>query len=130
MELQLHEFRQELNQLKDLQRETTETDTKTEEFAQKAAVETLLPKENDYQQVNFISVKQQPETSLEISSSDTLGTEDRGPRVEDWAPKTEEVAVDFTDPGFKQIKTTAIGKLFQFIWNWFTDGNTFVRVGL
>lgn len=130
LELQLHEIRQELNRLIDLQKESSETGTKVGESAQEATVETLPHIENDYKQVNSIHVEQQPEISLEISASDPWLTEDTGPKVENWMPKTEAVAVDYTDPGFKQIKTTAIEKLFQLIWNWFTDGNTFVRVGI
>ena len=132
MELQLDEFRQELSQLKNSHKEKPETKTKTkaEQYSQKAAVESFLLEKNDQQQADSTNAKQQPETSLEISASDPWVTEDRGPKVEDWEPKTQDVAVGFTDPAFRQIKTTVIGKLFQYIWNWFTDGNTFVRVGI
>ena len=42
---------------------------------------------------------------------------------------TEDKAPEFK-PAFKEIEPSAADKLFSFIWRWFTDGNTFVRVGI
>jgi uncharacterized membrane protein len=130
LELQLQALKQQLNQLKQPQTKHANADNVTAESPLKSASEPSYITEQDSEPVNIPGFQQQADSNKEASTPDPWVSDGFDKLVKKQTPKTENVAVDFGDPVFKDVKTSNIVKLFQIIWNWFTDGNTFVRVGI
>ncbi|NOQ35175.1 MAG: DUF2339 domain-containing protein, partial [Methylococcaceae bacterium] len=127
LELRLDDLQLELNQLKHQASTKTKVDKVTEPPPQTAAEPP--PQETSDEHVSFIK-PQVVETKVETSEQDPWFSDNKEKEKEKTEKK--EPKVEFVEPEavYKEIEPTAIEKLFQFIWSWFTDGNTFVRVGI
>lgn len=130
IELQLDELQRELYQRKHPQTAETKTDNKFVESPPEAIAKTSITQESTHEQVRYIKPQLEPECKPLVSAPVPWLEKDNEQRIIKETPKTRQVKVDYTGPSFKQVETPAYTKLFQYIWNWFTDGNTFVRVGI
>lgn len=128
LEFKLQVFEEELNQLKATQNESSNADN-SEALALTPSPKPSYVVEQDSEHIDIPGFKQESKNNNEKPSAIT------DPWVSDGFNKserkqTESLVVDNSDPIIKDTSPSSIGKLFQIIWNWFTDGNTFVRVGI
>ncbi|MCK5353658.1 MAG: DUF2339 domain-containing protein, partial [Methyloprofundus sp.] len=130
IELQLDELQRELYQRKHPQTAETKIDNKFVESPPEAIAKNSISQESTHHQVRYIKPQLEPESKPLVSAPDPWLEKDNEQRIIKETPKTRQVKVDYTAPSFKPVETPAYTKLFQYIWNWFTDGNTFVRVGI